>query len=348
MILAKAAEAERFLNQPPRAIRAAIIYGRDRSGVRERAERLAAKLVPDVNDAFAVGVIGDAESDQAERLDNELSALSLLGGPRLVRLQMAEKAAADRAATEALKAHLDGRGNPDAFFLIEAGALGKDSGIRRAAEASKIAVCMPVYEDEAGDIARLTRESLAREGVGLTSEALDMFVGRLPRERGVVRQEIERLVLYLGPGSGTVGDPDLLAAHLGATAESSMVQAASDAAGARARPALEQLARAAAEGEGGVAAVRVLGQHLARLRRIRIAVDGGAQAQAAAKSAGVFWKAEREVLRQHRAWTADALDRGQADVATADQACKSAGSPDLLLAERLYLTVAGQARRLGL
>ena len=348
MILAKAAEAERFLAAPPNAIRAAVIYGRDRSGVRERADRLAGKLVPDVNDAFAVGVIGEGESDQAERVEAELSALSLLGGARLVRLQLAERAAADRVAAEALKAHLEGRGNPDAFFLVEAGALGKDSGLRRAAEASKIAACMPVYEDEAGDLVRLTRETLAREGVGLTSDALEMFVERLPRERGVVRQELERLALFLGPGSGTIGDPELLAAQLGATGEASLAEAASDAAGGRARSALERLARAAAEGEGGVAAVRVLGQHMARLRRIRVAVDGGAQPQTAAKSAGVFWKAEREMLRQQRAWTAEALDRAQAEVAVTDQACKTAGSPDLLLAERLYLGTARQARRLGL
>jgi DNA polymerase-3 subunit delta len=91
-----------------------------------------------------------------------------------------------------------------------------------------------------------------------------------------------------------------------------------------------------------------MGQHLARLRRIRTAVENGVQPQTAAKSAGVFWKAEREVLRQHRAWTADALDRAQSEVAAADQACKAAGAPDVLLAERLYLGLAAQARRLGL
>jgi DNA polymerase-3 subunit delta len=87
---------------------------------------------------------------------------------------------------------------------------------------------------------------------------------------------------------------------------------------------------------------------MGRLRRIRVAVDGGTPPQTAAKSAGVFWKIEREVLRQHRAWSAEALDRAQADVATADRACKVGGAPDVLLAERLYLGIAGQARRLGL
>jgi DNA polymerase-3 subunit delta len=33
---------------------------------------------------------------------------------------------------------------------------------------------------------------------------------------------------------------------------------------------------------------------------------------------------------------------------TADRACKTTGSPDLLIAERLALSVAGRAKRLGL
>ena len=36
------------------------------------------------------------------------------------------------------------------------------------------------------------------------------------------------------------------------------------------------------------------------------------------------------------------------EVLAADLACKTAGSPDHLLAERLALTIAGRARRLGL
>jgi DNA polymerase-3 subunit delta len=249
------------------------------------------------------------------------------GGSRLVASNWPSGRPGRARRRRGAEQHLDGAYNPEAFLLIEAGALGKDSGLRRAAEASKIAACVPVYEDEPGDLSRLVREGLARDGVGLTSEALELFTARLPRERGVLRQEIERLVLYLGPGSGVVGDADLLADHMGATADASLSDAANDAAGGRAGPALQGLNRAAAEGEGGVAAVRVMGQHLTRLRRIRVAVDGGAQPQAAAKSAGVFWKTEREVLRQHRAWTAEALDRAQAETRRGRPA--PARSPDL-------------------
>jgi len=49
-----------------------------------------------------------------------------------------------------------------------------------------------------------------------------------------------------------------------------------------------------------------------------------------------------------RNWSLDELDRLQPEVLAADRACKTAGSPDRLIAERLALTVAGRARRLGL
>lgn len=348
MIL-KGAEVDRFLASPSKDMRAVLIYGRDRGGVRERADALARRLVPDPNDPFAVGLIGEGDSDDAGRLADELSAMSLLGGQRLIRLQVAEKAAADRTAADALKTHLSGGYNPDAFLLIEAGELRKDSGLRRVAEGAKSgAACIAIYEDEVGDLVRLARESLARDGVGLTSEALDQFVGRLPRERGIVRQEIERLTLFLGPRSGTVGDPELLETFFGVTADASLAEAAAHAAGGRPGPAFAGLRRAMGEGESGVAAVRSIGGHLGRLRRIRVLVDGGSAPEAATKSSGVFWKQEREVLRQHRAWTSTALDRAQGDVMAADRACKSAGAPDALLAERLFLTIAAQARRLGL
>lgn len=53
--------------------------------------------------------------------------MSLMGGRRLVRLRLAgEKAGPDKQAAEALTRHVEGQLNPDAFFLVEAGALGRD------------------------------------------------------------------------------------------------------------------------------------------------------------------------------------------------------------------------------
>jgi DNA polymerase-3 subunit delta len=88
--------------------------------------------------------------------------------------------------------------------------------------------------------------------------------------------------------------------------------------------------------------------HLARLRRAITLHNAGAGLQEAAKASGVFWKQEKEFLRQARSWKLSDLDILQADLLHADLACKQTGSPDRLIAERLALTIAGKARRLGL
>jgi len=350
MILSKRPDIERFLSRPDPQIRAAVIYGRDMGVVHDRAKQLAAKLVPNPDDPFDVAQLTDGDMDaDGGRLEGELAAQSLMGGRRLVRLRFAtEKAGPDKAAAEALTRHAAGELNPDAFLLIEAGALGRDSALRKAAEKAPGAAVIPCYEDEPGDVARLVRETLAKDNVALNSDALALFVARMPKERGVARQEIERLALFLGPGSGANATPTDLEQFLGVEPEASLSDAASDAFGGRLADAQTGLRRAAQEGEAGPAAVRAIGMHLGKLRRTLTLAKSGAGLQEAAKASGVFWKQEREFLRQARTWSLEELDKLQPEVLAADKACKTTGSPDQLIAERLALTVAGRARRLGL
>jgi DNA polymerase-3 subunit delta len=350
MILGKRPDIERFLSRPDPQIRAALIYGRDMGVVRERGQQLAAKIAKDPNDPFDVAQLTDGDLDgDAARLEGELAAQSLMGGRRLVRLRFGtEKSSLDKLAAEALTRHAAGELNPDAFLLIEAGALGRDSALRKAAEKAPGAATIPCYEDEPGDVARQVREALSKDNLSLNADALAVFVARMPKERGVARQEIERLALFLGPGSGAVATPADLEPFLGVEPEASLFDAAVDAFGGRIGDAQAGLRRAAQEGEGGPAAVRAMGMHLGRLRRTLTLHKSGAGLPEAAKAAGVFWKQEREFLRQARSWTLEELDRIQPEILNADRLCKTAGSPDSLIAERLALAVAGRARRLGL
>ena len=350
MILGKRPEIERFLRAPDPGVRAAVIHGRDLGVVRDRGRELVGRIVSNPDDPFDVAQLTDGDMDaDAGRLEGELAAQSLMGGRRLVRLRFAtEKASLDKLAAEALTRHAAGELNPDAFLLIEAGALGRDSALRKAAEKAAGAVAIACYEDEPGDVARQVREALAKDNLALTAEALALFVARMPKERGVARQEIERLALYLGPGRGVTATPADLEPFLGVEPGASLGDAANDAFGGRLAEAQAGLRRAAQEGESGPAAVRMMSLHLALLRRILTLAKGGAGLQEATKAARVFWKQEREVLRQARTWTLEELDRIQPEILGADRLCKTAGSPDQLIAERLALAVASRARRLGL
>ncbi len=350
MILSKRPEIERFLGHPDPKVRAVLIYGRDRQVVRDRAVGLAGKVVAKPDDPFDVTRLNDSDLDgDGGRLEGELTALSMMGGRRLVWLRLsAEKGALDKQVSEVLACHLAGDLNTDCFFLIEGGNLGKDSLLRKGAEKAPAAAVIPCYEDEAGDTARLVREILTRDRIAIETAALELFVARLPHERGVARQEAERLALYLGPGRTQPVTAAELEPFLGVEPEASLGEAAIDAFGGRLGAAQAHIRRAAAEGEQGPAVVRALGMHLARLRRALTLAAAGAGLQEAAKASGVFWKTEREFLRQARAWTLPMLDELQPDLLAADMACKTTGSPDRLLGERLAMTIAGKARRLGL
>lgn len=350
MILKRKADIERFLAAPGHNIPAALIYGRDLGVVRERGRALSARITPRPDDPFDVALLTEADLEtEPGRLQEELSAISMMGGRRLVRLRLSgDRAATDRAAAEGLRDHLAGKGNPEAFFLLEAGELGRDSALKKLAEASDACVVIVCYEDEAGDIARFLREALAAENLTLDSEAVELFVSRLPHERGVARQEIERLILFLGPGSGARAGAKDLSAFLGVEPEASLLEAAMDAFGGRLAAVQSALRRAAREGQSGPAAVRVMGLHLARLRRVAAMQAKGATLQEATRNAGVFWKSEREFQRQARIWTVREIDNTQGEILAADMACKQSGSPDELIAERLAFSIAGRARRLGL
>ncbi len=350
MLLNRRPEVDRFLAKPDPSVRAAVLHGKDRGGVTERALILCKTVTPDLNDPFDVTVLTDSDIEaDPVRLDDALSAQSMTGGRRLIRVRLSsDKSAVDKITAAALKTHADGGFNPDAVLVIESGALGRDSALRKAAETAKAAVCIPLYEDETGDVARMTREALARDRVGLTSDALEHFVSRLPRERGLMRQEIERLALYIGPGSDRQIRREELDAHLGVEADASLHEAALQAFGAKSGPAQGSYRRAVAEGESPIMAVRAVAGHLGKLRRINVLTSGGAGAKEAAKAAGVFWKQEAEMLRQARAWRLDDLSTAQDSAFEAEKACKSTGSPDVLIAERLLLEISARARRLGL
>jgi DNA polymerase-3 subunit delta len=350
MILKRRPDIERFIANPGRDIRAALLHGRDLGVVRERAAALAAKVTQRPDDPFDVALVSEADLDaNPGRLVDELAAISMMGGRRLVRLRLSDdRSGPDRLAASALTEHLSGALNPEAFFLLECGALGRDSTLKKLAEKSEACAVIPCYEDEAGDIARFTREALSNDRLSLSADAMEVFVSRLPHERGVARQEIERLALFLGPNSGVNAGAADLVDFLGVEPEASLADAANDAFGGRLAAARAGLGRAAREGQAGPPAVRAMGVHLARVRRIITLTAGGATLQEAIKRADVFWKSEREISRQSRLWSLAELEKVQGEILAADITCKQTGSPDELIAERLALTIAGRARRLGL
>jgi DNA polymerase III delta subunit len=172
---------------------AVLFYGPDEGRVRESALLAARSICEDLSDPFRVVSLDGAEirSDPA-RLAGEAAAISMTGGRRVLRLRNIGDAAAPVLA-EFLQ-------NPagDSAIIAEAGALSKTSKLRKLFETSPICAIAACYEDNSQDLAALITRHLRQNDLTITSEAMSYLQTCLGEDRLATRQELDKLVIYMG------------------------------------------------------------------------------------------------------------------------------------------------------
>src|SRR5690606_37260267 len=83
-------DIESFVKSPDPRARAILVYGPDDGLMRERAKIMGASLVADLSDPFNVAVLdGELLVSDPARLADEASAMSMMGGARLIRIENA-------------------------------------------------------------------------------------------------------------------------------------------------------------------------------------------------------------------------------------------------------------------
>lgn len=187
-------DADKLSSAPPKAWAAALVFGSNTGLVRERADRLAKSIVPDMSDAFRVADLGaDVLRKDPARLGDETGAICMFGGRRVVRV---------RDATDGLADLFEGfLSDPvgDSFVVIEAGELTKTSSLRKLFEGAKAAGAIECYDDRPEDAARLIRETLTGAGWEVEADAAAYLAEALAVDRRLLRSELDKLVAYLGP-----------------------------------------------------------------------------------------------------------------------------------------------------
>lgn len=188
-------EADKHQNAPPKTWAAVLYFGSNAGLVRERADKTARAIVPDLTDAFRVADLGaDVLKKDPARLADEAAAISMFGGRRVVRVRDAVDGLAE--IFESFIADHKG----DALVVVEAGELNKTSALRKIFEGAKTAAAVECYDDRPEDAARLIKETLAEVGWKVEPEALAYLSEALSLDRRLLRSEIEKLTLYLGLG----------------------------------------------------------------------------------------------------------------------------------------------------
>ncbi len=331
------AGVRRFLDKPDKNVRAVLLYGPNQSFSHEAAQKLAAWALGSSDDPYAVTKLSDDEiKKDSARLADALAAQSLLGGPTIVWARIDGKGA-DAAIVDAL-AGIE-RGDPSGYLIVEAGELTGSSELVKKFAAADKAASIAFYEETEAERAHYAK-TLAKElGVEFDRDGERAFLAALPPDRGLARQEIEKLALY-AHGLGRPLTLDDVAQLMAGETESALDAASLAAAQGKAAQAVEALARI--DALSGVSALRTLLRRLHQLRDARALIDSGVSAaDAIAKlRPPVFWKEREAIIAQARLWTAKKLNAAFEVLWAAELRCKTAGAPQELIAADAYRGVA--------
>jgi DNA polymerase-3 subunit delta len=288
-----------FLADPDHATRAALIYGGDAGLVRERADRLARAIVPDLKDAFRIADLAAAAlAGDPARLWDEAAAMNLVGGRRLVRVREAGD-----GVGALFQRFLDDLPPGDSFIVVEAAELAARSSLRRAFEGADAAVAIACYPDGRRELEALAREVLGAHRVTASGEAMAYLAAHLGGDRLLSRGELEKLALYAGDG-GSVG-LDEVRASIGDSAALDLDDIVLAAAEGDAPQVERALARAFHEGEMPVTVIRAAMRHFQRLNLLATRLAHGMSEEEALKSLRppLFFRVQDRVRRQLRLWS---------------------------------------------
>jgi DNA polymerase-3 subunit delta len=337
-MIVKTGQADGFAARPPAGLAAVLVYGPDRGLVKERADALAKSVVPDLGDPFRVAELDETILDgDPARLWDEAAALSMTGGRRVVRVRGAGNGLA-KAFERFLESPLG-----DALIVLEGGDLTR-TGLRRLFEEAENAAAIACYPDTEEGLETLVRAQLKAHGLGIEPGALHHAVARLGADRGVTRQELEKLALYaLGGDSVTEAQID---AVLGDESELRM-EDVFDAAGEGDYVRLDrELARAWAAQAPPVGVVRQAISHFHRLLAVKSAAAEGRDAAAAIKALRppLHFSRTQSFRAQVSRWSESRIEDALSHLYEAEALAKTTAVPAEAATGRALLTVAALAR----
>lgn len=307
---------EAFLRDP-QPCRIVLLHGDDEGLIREHAATLVRNVAGSLDDAFRVS---EVDRDGFSRLPDEVAAMSLTGGRRVVRVREATD-----GATASVQKVLAGVG--PGLLVLEGSGLTSKSKLKTLLDRSDQAGVIACYPMDARAISAMARDTLGQDGIRIDADALGWLAGQLGADRGITRGEIEKLALFAGPG--VTVDIDAARACIGDLSGLSLEDALFAATDGDIPAADRALELALAEGASPVGVVRSALMHVQRLARARLVVDGGASAEEAVKALRppVFFRREPVFVRTVRNWSTASLAQASTRLWNAERACKRSGSP---------------------
>lgn len=325
---------ESYLATPDRDARAVLIYGVDSGLVRERANRIKQFILAGNDEPFAFVEIDEARllSDPALFAD-ELSAISLMGGKRLILLRGAGDKTAKIIEGAASLFHTG------VFVIVTADELPARSSLRGWFEKEPSVASIACYKDEVRDVQDVVRKTFESAGIQADREVVQYLAGQLGNDRYVTRQELEKIITYAGAEKAvSLADAQALVDYNRDTNLDDLCGALADKNLTALDATLQRLIR---DGSQPVMYLRSLQRYFNKLYGMRSKVDAGDSIEQVIATARppVFFKQVPVMTRHLNNWHTLQLVKALKLLVEAELSCKTSDLPPIPASSRKLMAV---------
>ena len=320
--------------------RGALVYGPDFGSVLETAEQIAKMITPNLKDDFCVVRLTPSKIKENKScvLDNA-NAMSLMGGRKLIWIKEADN------TCSFVPEEVFGEVKTDAFILMTADSLPKNSALRVMSEEHPKCLTVACYADEEKDIVANIMAFLSENGYRASAGAVNLLKELLTENRVATKRELEKLITYMGERK-QIEEADVRAI-ITCTQATSLDMLCMAVACGRHKEADDVLNLLLASGETSVGIVRVLINYFNKLLLAVNAVANREPIDVAVKRvlrAGQF-KLEDEVKRQLNIWKKEWVVRVLNLLAETEKQTKTTGYPADLMVARTILMITNVAAK---
>lgn len=324
-----------FAKNPPKDVRAILVYGPNRALVAETIATLRRHFLPGGSDDFSFVTITEDDLDHAPtRLADEMASFGFFAAKKILHVT-ADGEGMARAVADALDA-------PDAghVLLLEGGELGPKSALRAWAEKADNAASVPCYALEGAALNRFIAAQFQKQGATIQSDAVTELSHRLGGDLSGLPHIVQQLIDYAGSDKPVIktGDVEAMLVDQAEHELDAVVQALADANFPAFDRALHSLHDA---GTSLIGVLRSAQNYFYKLRSVHADMKNGTAQEEALKKLRppLFFKARPGFIRHLRAWPLKRVDRALSELLYLESMCKKTGTPELALIQQRLTTL---------
>lgn len=249
-----------------------LLYGADNGQMTQRSKQLAAAILPPMDAGFNLTELTEDQclADEA-RLADELNAMSLMGGRRLIMVRDASDKLTPILKSALAQCSPSVPAHEQHFLIVLAAEITARSTLRALFEQSKILAALPCYKDEAQGISQLVRTRFNAAGLRFAPESVSFLARQLRGDRMIAESELDKIVLYYGEGAQV--DMESLRRLTSASMDIEMGDVCHAFAAAQLAALMRQLDNTLQSGIQPIIVLRSIGQLLSRIEQVLLAAQ---------------------------------------------------------------------------